>query len=64
MDEGFRNKYDMEELRGVAQVGDEIGLNDFLGAIRQKTRVSSAINQLDGAISGAGSRKESERCSV
>ena len=54
----------MEELRGVAQVGDEIGLNDFLGAIRQKTRVSSAINQLDGAISGAGRRKESERCSV
>jgi hypothetical protein len=26
---GFRNKYDMEELRGVAQIGDKIGLNDF-----------------------------------
>jgi hypothetical protein len=41
----------MEEVRGTAQVGDEIGLNDFFGENRVEKGVSRAISQLDGAIS-------------
>jgi hypothetical protein len=62
--QGFCNKYDMEEQRGAAKVGDEVGLSDFFGGNRAEKGASRATSRLEGAIKRSSGKREARESSA